>query len=181
MSYVFFPDLPDFPDLPLDPEDSSFHQYLTISCDRNGVPVHNTVCTRHSINPKLAEWVKQNISQEFHAIGLNCQGTPRGGVAIPHTDRTRNWTLMWIIDAGGDNVSTVFWQERGFDIVRDPGYYPKSYNDLIELESHVLPTKRWLLLDARTIHSVENLQSIRKSIQIGFWDNTDFINTWTNK
>jgi len=127
----------------------------------------------------LVEWAKQNISPEFHAIGLNRQGTVTGGVAIPHTDRTRNWTLMWITDTGGANVSTVFWQERGYEIDRDPGYYPKSYNDLIELKSYVLQPNRWVLLNAKAIHSVENLQHTRESVQIGFWDNTDFVQHWT--
>ena len=104
MKYVFYPDLPPLPALALDPEPSTFHQYLTISCDRNGVPVNNTVCTRHAINPAVVEWAKQNISKEFHAVGLNCQGTEAGGVAIPHTDRTRNWTLMWIVDPGGSKI-----------------------------------------------------------------------------
>ena len=178
MTYVFYPDLPALPALPINPSTETFHQYLTISCNRNNTPVANTVCTRHTINPDIVEWVKQNISQEFHAIGLNCQGTDTGGVAIPHTDRTRNWTLIWLTDTGGVDASTVFWQEQGFDIERDPGYYPKSYDDLTELETHVLEPGRWILLNAKVIHSVEKLQSVRKAIQIGFWDNTDFVNTW---
>ena len=179
MTYAFYPDLPPLPDLPLQASTETFHQYLTISCDRNGVPVPNTVCTRHTINPDMVEWTKQNVSQEFHAIGLNCQGTDNGGVAIPHTDRTRNWTLMWIMDTGGVNVNTVYWQEQGFDVGREPGYYPKNYNSLIELENHVFEPNRWVLINAQVIHSVENLESIRKSIQIGFWNNTDFVEKWT--
>jgi len=178
MTYAFFPDLPALPDLPLNPSEETFHQYLTKTCDRNHVPVHNTVCTRHEINPTMVAWVQQNISREFHAIGLNCQGTAQGGVAIPHTDRTRNWTWMWILDAGGANVSTVFWQEQGHDRDREPGYYPQSYDNLEELETHVLPSNRWVLLNAKVIHSVENLQHTRKSIQVGFWDNTDFVKHW---
>lgn len=180
MTYVFYPDLPSLPEVPLEPASETFHQYLTISCDKNGLPVPNTVCTRHAINPDVVEWARQNISQEFHAMGLNCQGTSTGGVAIPHTDRTRNWTLMWIIETGGQQVPTVFWQEQGFDVERDPGYYPKNYESLTELETHVFKPNCWVLINAKVIHSVENLQSIRKAVQLGFWDNTDFIRRWTN-
>lgn len=179
MSYTFYPELPPLPDLPLKESSETFHQYLTISCDKNGVPVQNTVCTRHTINPDIVEWARQNISSEFHAIGLNCQGTPQGGVAIPHTDRTRNWTLMWILDPGGEDVSTVFWQEKDCNTEREPGYYPKSYNDLVEIDSQVYQPGQWLLLNAKVIHSVENLKSVRKSIQIGFWDDCGFIRKWT--
>lgn len=179
MTYAFYPDLPPLPDIPLNPSSETFHQYLTISCDRHGMPVPNTVCTRHSINSEIATWAKQNISQEFHAVGLNCQGTLNGGVAIPHTDRTRNWTLTWITDTGGVDVSTKFWQEQGFEIERGPGYYPKNYESLIELETHVFKPNRWILLNTKVIHSVEDLQSVRKSIQIGFWDDCDFVKKWT--
>jgi len=180
MTGVYYPTLPPLVDLPLDASDKTFHQYLTISCDRDGVPVPNTVWTRHDINPSIVEWAKQNISPEFHAIGLNCCGTDSGGVGIPHTDRTRNWTLMWVIDPGGTDVKTVFWQERNHPVKREPGYYPPSYNDLQELESHVFEPNCWVLIDGNIIHSVENLQHIRKSVQISFWEDTDFVRKWTN-
>jgi len=181
MTCVVYPDLAPLPDLPLNPSTETFHQYLTISCDRNGVPVPNTVWTRHTIDPLVMDWARQNISTEFHAMGLNCCGTETGGVGIPHTDRTRNWTLMWVTETGGPNVATVFWQEHEHDVSREPGYYPQSYNNLTELESHVFVPNRWVLINGNIIHSVENLQSVRKSVQIGFWENTDFVKKWTNQ
>jgi hypothetical protein len=181
MSYAFYPDLPPLPDLPLDAESSTFHQYLTINCDKDGIAIPNTVVTRHRINPDITEWAKQNISPELNYIGLQYCGVEGGGVSIPHTDRTRTWSLIWFLDTGGDNVRTVYWQERGFDIERPPGYYPKSYNDLTELESHVFETNRWVLINAKVIHSIENMTSIRKSIQLGFWDDSDFIKKFTTQ
>ena len=179
MTYAFYLDLPPLPDMPLNPSSDSFHQYITISCDKNGSAVPNTVCTRYSINPDIVDWAKQNISQEFHTIGLNHQGTDNGGVAIPHTDRSRNWTLIWLTDTGGTDVPTVFWQEKGFPAQRDAGYYPKSYDNLVEIESHVIETNRWILLNANVIHSVENLMRIRKAVQLGFWNDTDFIKKYS--
>lgn len=179
MTFAFYPDLPPLPNLPILPDAETFHQYLTISCNKNGVAIPNTVWTRHAINPKLVDWIKQNITSEFHTIGLNCCGTDTGGVGIPHTDRTRNWTLMWITETGGKDASTVFWQEQGFEVEREPHYYPESYDNLIELESHVLEPNRWVLLNAKVIHSVEKLQSVRKNIQLGFWDNASCIAAWT--
>jgi hypothetical protein len=178
MAYIFYPDLSPLPDLPLMPLSETFHQQRDVSCERDGVLIPNTTTTRYPINPGIVEWAKQNISQEFHAIGLNCQGTPTGGVAIPHTDRTRNWTLMWIVDPGGANVDTIYWQEQGFGIEREPGYYPTNYQNLVKLESYTFVPNRWMLLNAKVIHSIENLQSIRKSVQLSFWDDTDFVRKW---
>ena len=87
---------------------------------------------------------------------------------------------MWVIDTGGPDVKTVFWQERNCPVKREPGYYPSSYDDLQELESHVFEPNCWILIDGNIIHSVENLQHIRKSVQISFWENTDLVRKWTN-
>ena len=180
MFFVTCPELPALPPVSLDFLTETFHQSADTICEKNNVAIPNTVCTRHTVDKEIITWAKKNISTEFHTMGINCHGTPTGGVAIPHTDRSRNWVLMWIIDAGGDNVNTVFWQENGFDVERDPGYYPTSYRNLIELESQVFATNCWVLLNAKVIHSIENLQSVRKSVQISFWEDTDFIRKLTN-
>lgn len=175
MPYIFYPDLPPLPDVSLDIVADPFHQAKVISCDKGDVSIPNTVCTRHPVDESLVEWVKQNISSEFHTIGSNYHGTPTGGVAIPHTDGTRNWTLMWITDTGGPDVKTIFWQEKGHEIERKRSHYPKSYDDLIELATYVFEPNCWILLNGNVLHSVENLQSVRKSIQIGFWNDSEFL------
>jgi len=87
---------------------------------------------------------------------------------------------MWILDTGGQQVRTVFWQQKGFQIERDPKFYPDSYDDLIELETHVLEPNKWVLINGNVIHSVENIQTLRKSIMIGFWNQSSFVKRHTD-
>lgn len=173
--YVFYPDLPPLPDVSLNSAIEPFHRAMANSCNKDGVSIPNTVCARHSVDEGLINWVKQNISPEFHTIGANYHGTATGGVVIPHTDRTRNWSLIWITDTGGPDVKTIFWQEKGYGIEREQSYYPKSYNDLVELETYIFEPNCWILINGNIIHSVENLQSVRKSVQIGFWNDCEFL------
>jgi hypothetical protein len=179
MQYVFYPDLPAFPKLASGKFTEVFPDNLHHACYKNGIEIVNSPLTRQPLDYKTTQWCKQNISPKFHSLVINHQGAvDTGSTAVPHTDTTRQWTLMWFTDVGGTEVKTVFWQERGFDAVREPRYYPKRYEDLIELESHVFEPHRWVLINSQVIHSVENIQSVRKSIQIGFWKDSTAVQHW---
>jgi len=180
MQYVFYPDLPAFPNLASGKFTEIFPDSQHKVCYKNGIEIHNSPLTRQPLDYKTTQWCKQNISQKLQSLVINYQGIDKtNSTAVPHTDTTRQWTLMWFTDTGGTDVKTVFWQERGHDIVREPRYYPKNYEDLIELESHVFDKHRWVLINSQVIHSVENLQSVRKSIQIGFWKDSEAVLRWT--
>ena len=179
MKYVYYPDLPPFPDYPLQQATESYHQHIIVECSRNGEIIPNAVCTRHEIDSTAEQWARDHISTEFINIGYNLHGSP-GGTAVPHTDRTRDWTLMWIVDTGGAQVSTVFWQEPNQPVERGPKYYAPTYDNLIELERHIFSVNQWILINAKVIHSIENLQTVRKSIQLGFDKKSSFVNTHTN-
>jgi hypothetical protein len=175
MTYVLYPEIPGLPDISLNPAIENIFEQHPTSCFKNGIEIINTTNNRYELNPDFITWVKKNISSEFTGIGFNHMGTCDGGTTVPHTDRKRHWTLMWIFETGGDDVNTIFWKEQGHTIERDITYYPRSYDNLIELERHVIEPNRWVLVNAKVIHSVENMTSIRKSIQIGFLDNSSFI------
>lgn len=175
MNLVYYPQLPPLPDIPLDVDLGSYHQSGITDSDKDLKTVSNsTWATRYMLNHEIMDWVKTNIALDFDSMGLNYHNVSPDS-NIPHVDRTRNWVLMWILDTGGDNVLTIFWQEKGFDLVRNAGCYPKKNHDLIEVERHLLKPNQWILLNGNVIHSVENICFTRKSIQLGFWNNSSFI------
>ncbi len=74
-----------------------------------------------------------------------------------------------MIDPGGDNVRTVFWEPKSnsCDMVKEKLYF-NHYDQLEEIESHVIKQHEWALLyGMNQIHSVENIQTDRISLQIG--------------
>lgn len=176
MNFVFYPDLPAFPDLPLIPSKSYYQSLVTPKSGDNGAEdaPADKWATRFKINGKVIDWIRNNIDTGYDSIGLNHHNVTNDS-NIPHVDKTRNWILMWILDTGGEDVHTVYWQEKGFGVIREPGCYPRKNHDLIEIENHVFEPGRWILMSGNVIHSVENIQHTRKSIQIGFWNDADFV------
>ena len=88
-----------------------------------------------------------------------------------HIDRTRNYTLLYLLENGGDNHQTVFYQEKGVDeLFRPREYHVDNYDDLSVVSVVKLELNKWNLLQARILHSIENITRGRRSIQISLDD-----------
>jgi hypothetical protein len=102
------------------------------------------------------------------------------GKMIVHTDIKRIATLNYMIDLGGDNVTTNWYQERGQDIIRKektPGYQTDTgyveYSNLDLLDSTVLQKNCWYLLRTNVLHDVTQITSTRKYLGISYFDQYD--------
>lgn len=116
---------------------------------------------------ELKRWVDANITDQYSNIGLSYMYG--GPVNLPHTDFTeRDATLIYLFDLGGDNVETKFWRLKGQDIIQPRCMQPLSYDDMELLDTVVLKSHCWNLLNARVIHSVEGKTRPRVSLQLGF-------------
>lgn len=156
------------------------------SATKDGVSIPNASYQRHPVNEKITNWIKQNIASDYTDFGISFHGKT-GSIALPHTDKTRNWTLMWLLDEGGPEVDTVYWQEENYPVIRNthplgPDSYdvhwaaPTSYDNLKEVGRVRLKCGRWHLITTQALHSVEGITAgPRKSLQIGFWDNSESI------
>jgi hypothetical protein len=92
---------------------------------------------------------------------------------IVHSDIGREFALNYIIDTGGDAV-TSWYQEKDKPLIRkkiqsgqqsDTGFV--DYNNLELLESAVLERNKWYLISTSVLHDVDNIVGARKSISIG--------------
>jgi len=174
MNFIHYPNLTKL-DFVIEHAVESMHQQRDRYCQRDTESVANAICTRHQLSAEAVTWINQNIASDYSNIGLNCHGP---GTAIPHTDRTRNWTLMWLLESGGEDVETVFWQEQGHPVQREPDCYPPSYDNLIELHREIVPVGRWVLINSHVLHSIENMTAVRRSLQLGFWRDSESIKIW---
>lgn len=160
----------DFPAIPprLIPEFDG--QLLTFSnqpwsVTRDGQSVTNSRYDRQPVSVELEAWIRSNIADDYDNIGVSCM---HGGTTnLPHTDTTRDLTLMYLITTGGDDVSTVFYRESGQELYRPRHTHP-DYDHLEVLESVRLVAGRWYLINARIVHSVENMTAPRQAVQLGF-------------
>ena len=111
----------------------------------------------------VQQWVRENITSTWVHMGINMHTT---GTVRAHTDRTRDMLLIWFYDLGGPEVDTVYYQERGFPIQRKRNIFPKTYDELDEIQRFRLPQGRWVMLNTNVIHDVQNIKTKRISFQV---------------
>jgi len=99
---------------------------------------------------------------------------------IVHVDIRRQFGLNYIIDPGGDNVITSWYQEKGLPIKRvklkggsqaEEGSVVQ-YDNLKVLESTKFEANKWYLLATDILHDVDNITRDRVSITFSFWDDS---------
>lgn len=133
---------------------------------RAGQELSAGVYTGNEISDQLIQWLRDNIIDEWATAGYSTITPPCLG---PHMDRTRFYTLQYVLDTGGDAVSTVFYRARSEDLEIDTGrgLYFNDYTKLEPYEVVRVQAGQWYLINGREIHSVENIQRPRTAIQIG--------------
>jgi hypothetical protein len=118
------------------------------------------------LDHRSLEWARthvtvlaKDIKLAFTRKGCTCTG--------PHVDQTRNFTLIYLLENGGDNHCTVWYREKNQQLIRNNGYHVDDY-DLLQPIAHTkLVVHQWSLLNSKILHSVENISQGRLSIQIG--------------
>jgi hypothetical protein len=114
------------------------------------------------ISDEFDQWIRSNIIEEFIHVGL-CVSESGLDHSGPHRDQSRDYALLYLLQAGSDHAVTSYWQEK-------PGVTAKNhsdYDDLDFVDQVVIPLETWYIIDAKTTHSVENIKQGRITIQIG--------------
>jgi hypothetical protein len=127
----------------------------------------------------LMNWLNQNIPYLDPSLIVIAQmqtsKETMPSTHIVHSDIGREFALNYIIDTGGDAV-TSWYRENGKPMTRtkiqggrqsDSGFV--DYNNLELLESAVLEKNKWYLISTNILHDVDNIVGNRKSISIGIY------------
>jgi hypothetical protein len=112
-------------------------------------------------------WCKKYI----HSEGFDCQVSmtnhQKGKYWGPHTDLTREFTIIYLLESGGPDAETVFYLEPGKPVRRSEFQEVcNDYSKLVVLERNKFPLHEWIILDAMILHGVENITEPRISFQI---------------
>ena len=133
----------------------------------------------------MSDWVNTNISQEWNQITVGVNLPPINGdvgdITVAHTDTTRAYVLLYLLDVSNEDQATVFYQERGQALHRRRNTTVEDYDRLIELERACYPLYQWVMLDATVIHGVENVLDRRTAIHIGFDIDPFGVMNWNTK
>ena len=118
------------------------------------------------VNEDLEPWIKENIIAEYKDIAYWHGMSPCTG---PHLDRSRFFSLIYVLEPGGTDVATVFYKARIENVAIDyDGTRVNDYDQLEIDEVFYLNPKQWYLFNGKSaLHSVENITDMRISLQIG--------------
>jgi hypothetical protein len=177
-TYKYLDDLPKVPDHLLADFDSAkinnklVMEIMNLTLETKDAAIKMVNYRRFHAKGELLEWLKSNIVDEAIDISLSFHNiTDDVESQYPHIDRTRYYTLMYFTDLGGDDVVTSFYQEQGGPIVRPEIRLPSPEMALIRdrleiIDSTRFEESRWVILNSKIIHGIENMERCRKSIQI---------------
>jgi len=140
----------------------------------NGETKTSVVADRYLASDELIAWITANIHSSPKSININITNRASNTFG-PHVDFNRSESFLYVIDTGGENVVTKWWQQNGYPISRPEmqdisngwatGF--NDYSQLTERASICIPPRTWIhFCDTAILHSVENLESSRLAIQI---------------
>ena len=140
----------------------------------SGQEITSVSIDRFRMSKSLDAWLKSHVHplpRRQHIALYNSSSSDMG----PHVDPDRNTVWMYVIEPGGNNVETVWYQEIGQAVYRPDmqetteSYLNSAkcdYSQLVELERFQIPQYTWVAIDSSVIHSVEGLTSNRLAIQV---------------
>lgn len=134
--------------------------------DRDGNPAQSGGFPRYDLGPDFYPWVQENICSEFVDAGVAITERPQRSTLGAHTDRTRKYSLLYVLQPGGNQVVTRWYQEPGHEILRSNNVFIYDHRPLQLLTELEIPVRTWVFFNAHVIHNVEGIQSQRIGINI---------------
>lgn len=117
------------------------------------------------VDDVVTKWVEENIPEKV--IGVNLQVMYGGEIITPHIDELRHYALNYVLERGGDNVQTNFYNVKEEWAHQQPYARTLIPFDKIQLaEAHGISEQQWHKMDINTIHSVTNLDPTKKRISL---------------
>ena len=112
----------------------------------------------------------QNIFDEDFVVQLlRFRNFSENGSSVypPHTDVGKLLNLNYVIDTGGDNVRTIFYnkEEDGPDKLLGQ---VEHYENLTPVNHFVAHAKEWHAIDVKRFHSLDNIVGTRTILCLGF-------------
>lgn len=179
--FYYGPEIPDkfltlFWDIYKAPDKVSYNvhptnNYVGRTLTINDQTLVSTQSTRYAIQDSaFINWIKENIVDSWTECGLsvtyaNCESSIHGA----HTDHTRDYVLLYVLDPGGSDVTVSWYQEHGYPLYRgnNLGRGICDYSTLDLVERIQVPTHTWAIYNVKILHGAENITHDRLTLQIG--------------
>jgi hypothetical protein len=140
----------------------------------NGEIKSSVTADRYLPSDALTLWIATNVHSNPISININLTNV-NSDTFGPHVDPGRRQIIIYVIDPGGDNVTTKWWQQIGYPVIRTDlqditlkyNADVSDYTQLKECASLCIRPGQWVkFCDTAILHSVENLITPRLTVQI---------------
>jgi hypothetical protein len=139
---------------------------------RDGKSIHNVRIPRYLIGAEFNQWFSENIIPLEGEASIAVSNPGNGGSLGPHTDRCRDWVLIYVVKSGGPDCCTTFFHQHGHPLIRDRFVFENNYDEMDVVGVAKIPENNWVLLNGRILHSVDNISTRRITFQIDIADPT---------
>jgi len=121
---------------------------------------------QYKLSENVKDWFRENIvTSGYNAI--NISKTTEGDHKGAHTDKTRDYVLIYLLALGGEKPYTVWYKEKEKSLIREKKARVHDYNLLTEIDRVHIPLNKWCILNSRILHGVDLLSSSRVGFHIG--------------
>lgn len=120
---------------------------------------------RFDLNQAADDWVRENICKTHDGAFVNVvyQTDEGGATTAPiHTDMSRDWVLIYLLETSNPDQSTKFWREKGQPIVRDRSIFLNHWDDCEKIGEVSFELHKWYFMNARVLHSIHNIIGDRR-------------------
>lgn len=140
----------------------------------NGEIKLSVTADRYLPSDALTSWITTNVHVNPISININLTNV-NSNTFGPHVDPGRRQIIIYVIDPGGDDVTTKWWRQIGYPVIRTDlqditlkyNADVSDYTQLEECASLRISPGQWVkFCDTAILHSVENLTSCRLTVQI---------------
>lgn len=149
---------------------SSYDRYIELN---SGEVVRGANVERFPFTEEFYSWFEENIYsgiRKCNPIQLSSQVIKNGSVLQTHTDGPRGpYVLSYLIDAGGEEVDTIWYQQDGHPVFRNPGFsilYDKGLTEIFKIR--VKPFS-WAIMNTKALHGVRFMTRPRTMISVGLY------------
>lgn len=145
-------------------------QRSSIECQ--GVQQRHANHVRLRLGRKWESWVAANIAPHFNETGVSYAMGPGLGETVRsagiHTDSSRDFSVIWLIDPGGPDAELTFWRDPNQELML-PGYVTRD-DDQGLVNIAVIPGNHgcWYQINTRVLHSIDWITRNRVGLQISY-------------
>jgi hypothetical protein len=143
---------------------------------KNGQPIQSVHYTKMEANEKLKNWIVDNVPGVTSDMIFLQSFTGGGTTQLIHSDILRVFALNYIIDTGGDSVTTTWYQENEQPLSRykDPAIHGLGqannkiidYDNCAVLEQVQFKQHQWSLIRTDVLHDIDHMTGVRSAVSI---------------